>query len=95
MQIYCKLPIYCYTTAFFYSFFVLLLDKSMQFMNYQIRPIQPAEIPVLSDLLSKDGYKSVSLSVQKANYAIRMYQKAGFHILSQDAEEAIMRCPLK
>lgn len=47
------------------------------------------------DLLRKDGYKSVSLSVQKANYAIRMYQKAGFQILSQDAEEAIMLCPLK
>ena len=50
---------------------------------------------MLSDLLRKDGYKSVSLSVQKANYAIRMYQKAGFQILSQDAEEAIMLCPLK
>ena len=47
------------------------------------------------DLLRKDGYKSVSLSVQKANYAIRMYQKAGFQILSQDSEEAIMLCPLK
>ena len=47
------------------------------------------------DLLRKDRYKSVSLSVQKANYAIRMYQKAGFQILSQDAEEAIMLCPLK
>ena len=47
------------------------------------------------DLLRNDGYKSVSLSVQKANYAIRMYQKAGFQILSQDAEEAIMLCPLK
>lgn len=46
------------------------------------------------ELLRNDGYKSVSLSVQKANYAIRMYQKAGFRILSEDAEEAIMLCPL-
>ena len=46
------------------------------------------------DLLRNEGYKSVSLSVQKANYAIKMYQKAGFQILSQNDEEAIMRCSL-
>ncbi len=46
------------------------------------------------DLLRKEGYKSVSLSVQKANYAMRMYQKAGFKIISEDAEEAIMKCLL-
>ena len=46
------------------------------------------------ELLKADGYKSVSLSVQKANYAMRMYQKAGFHIISDDAEEAIMKCVL-
>lgn len=41
-----------------------------------------------------DGYKSVSLSVQKANYAMKMYQKAGFKVISDDAEEAIMKCTL-
>ncbi len=41
-----------------------------------------------------DGYKSVSLSVQKANYAMKMYQKAGFKVISDDAEEAIMKCSL-
>ena len=46
------------------------------------------------ELLKADGYKSVSLSVQKANYAMRMYQKAGFHIISDDAEEALMQCIL-
>lgn len=46
------------------------------------------------ELLKADRYKSVSLSVQKANYAMRMYQKAGFRILSEDAEEAIMKCVL-
>ena len=43
-------------------------------------------------LLKADGYKSVSLSVQKANYAMKMYQKAGFKVISDDAEEAIMKC---
>ena len=46
------------------------------------------------DLLKADGYKSVSLSVQKANYAMKMYLKAGFQVISQDAEEAIMKCIL-
>lgn len=45
-------------------------------------------------LLKADGYKSVSLSVQKANYAMKMYQKAGFKVISDDAEEAIMKCDL-
>ena len=46
------------------------------------------------ELLKADGYKSVSLSVQKANYAMRMYQIAGFRILSDDGEEALMQCIL-
>ena len=46
------------------------------------------------ELLKADGYKSVSLSVQKANYAMRMYQKAGFRFLSDDGEEALMQCIL-
>ena len=45
-------------------------------------------------LLKADGYKSVSLSVQKANYAMKMYPKAGFKVISDDAEEAIMKCDL-
>ncbi len=48
----------------------------------------------MQELLKADGYKSVSLSVQKANYAMRMYQKAGFHIISDDAEDALMQCIL-
>ena len=46
------------------------------------------------ELLKADGHKSVSLSVQKANYAMRMYQKAGFRILSDDGEDALMQCIL-
>ena len=46
------------------------------------------------DQLRADGYKSVSLSVQKANYAMRMYQKAGFNVISEDTEEALMQCLL-
>ena len=45
--------------------------------------------------LRQDGYRQVSLSVQKANYAARMYQKAGFEVLEEKEEEYLMRCELQ
>ena len=36
------------------------------------------------------GYRGVSLSVQKENYAYRMYAKAGFRIYRETEEEYIM-----
>lgn len=41
-------------------------------------------------LLKKQGYKQVSLSVQKANYAVNMYRHAGFEIVEENSEEYIM-----
>lgn len=41
-------------------------------------------------LLKSHGYKHVSLSVQKANYAARMYRKIGFEIVKENEEEYIM-----
>ena len=46
-------------------------------------------------LLHRDGYQQVSLSVQKANYAFQMYQKAGFEVLKETGEEYLMRCNLQ
>ena len=48
----------------------------------------------MMDLLRNDGYPCVSLSVQKANYALRMYQKAGFEVVEDKGEEVLMVCPL-
>jgi ribosomal protein S18 acetylase RimI-like enzyme len=45
-------------------------------------------------LLHRDGYRQVSLSVQKANYAFKMYLKAGFAVLQETEEEYLMRCEL-
>ena len=45
-------------------------------------------------LLKTHGYKRVSLSVQKANYAAKMYQKIGFDIIRENKEEWIMVCNL-
>lgn len=41
-------------------------------------------------LLESKGYHHVSLSVQKANYAVRMYLKLGFRIIKETEEEFIM-----
>ena len=40
--------------------------------------------------LKQQGYPEVSLSVQKANYAARMYEKLGFEIVEDKEEEYIM-----
>ena len=45
-------------------------------------------------LLRRDGYPQVSLSVQKANYAFRMYRKAGFEVLKETNEDFLMVCDL-
>ncbi len=45
-------------------------------------------------LLKEKGYKHASLAVQKANYAVRMYEKVGFKIMDENEEEFIMFCEL-
>lgn len=40
--------------------------------------------------LASHGYSRVSLSVQKANYAVRLYQKVGFEIVTENEVEYIM-----
>ena len=46
------------------------------------------------DELRKRRYKKSSLAVQKANYAVSMYKKAGFEIVDENEEEYIMVCQL-
>lgn len=45
-------------------------------------------------LLRERGYKKASLSVQKANYACRLYLKVAFRIVDENEEEYIMICDL-
>lgn len=42
------------------------------------------------DLLKEKGYQKASLSVQKVNYAAKMYQKIGFEIIEEKEDEYIM-----
>ena len=44
--------------------------------------------------LKQQGYPQVSLSVQKANYAVKMYKDVGFKTVNENAEEYIMVCEL-
>lgn len=46
------------------------------------------------DELRKRGYKRTSLAVQKANYAVKMYERVGFRIFDENDEEYIMICDL-
>lgn len=41
-------------------------------------------------VLKENGYEKASLSVQKANYACKMYLKLGFEIISENEEEFLM-----
>lgn len=41
--------------------------------------------------LAARGFAGASLSVQKANYAVRMYKKLGFRTVEETAEEYIMQ----
>lgn len=43
-------------------------------------------------ILKDRGYKQASLAVQKANYAVKLYQKTGFEIVDENDEEYIMLC---
>ena len=52
---------------------------------------------LLNELLSElkiRGYLKVSLSVQKDNYAQKMYKKAGFKVIKENEEEYIMLAEL-
>ena len=44
--------------------------------------------------LRRHGYRQSSLSVQKMNYAVRMYKNVGFEIVDENEEEYIMICRL-
>lgn len=45
--------------------------------------------------LQKRGYPRVSLSVQKANAAVRLYRRWGFSVLSETEEEYVMAADLR
>ncbi len=63
--------------------------------EYRHLGIGTALMKAILQLLKEKGYKQISLSVQKENYAVNMYRKIGFKIVSETKEEYIMLCELQ
>ena len=61
---------------------------------YRGKGIGTAMTRDMLDLLRQQGYHKASLAVQKANYAVRMYEAVGFQTVDENEEEYIMVCEL-
>ena len=62
--------------------------------EYRHLGIGTALVKTMLQFLKNKGYRQVSLSVQKANYAVDMYRKTGFEVIRENREEYIMLCRL-
>ena len=60
------------------------------YKEYRNLGIGTAMMKEILALLKAHEYKQVSLSVQKANYAAKLYLKVGFEIIRENEEEYIM-----
>lgn len=60
------------------------------FKEYRSLGIGTALMNRMIELLKSKGYKRVSLSVQKENYAYNLYKKFGFEIIKANDEDFIM-----
>ena len=60
------------------------------YKEYRGFGIGTAMMEEILTLLKSHGYSQVSLSVQKTNYAAKMYLKIGFEIVRENEEEFIM-----
>ena len=71
-----------------------LLKDFLLYKEYRRKGIGTRLMEEMLENLRDQGYKRVSLAVQKANYAVKMYQKTGFRIMNENDEEFIMVCEL-
>ena len=60
------------------------------YKQYRGLGVGTALLGELLSLIKKKGYKKTSLSVQKANYAVKMYKKLGYEVVDENEEEYIM-----
>jgi ribosomal protein S18 acetylase RimI-like enzyme len=60
------------------------------YKEYRNRGIGTQLMRCMQEKLKADGYDCVSLSVQKANYALKMYRKVGFIPVSDHGDELLM-----
>jgi ribosomal protein S18 acetylase RimI-like enzyme len=64
------------------------------YKEYRGKGIGTKMMEQMLELLRVNGYQKASLAVQKANYAVKMYEKVGFATVAENSEEYIMVCIL-
>ena len=64
------------------------------YKEYRRKGIGTAMMHRMLELLKSQGWQNASLAVQKANYAVRMYEAVGFETVDENDEEYIMVCEL-
>lgn len=64
------------------------------YRGYRNQGIGTALMKTMLGELRERNYKQASLAVQKANYAVKMYENVGFKIINENEEEYIMSCEL-
>lgn len=64
------------------------------YKEYRGKGIGTAMMRKMLELLKSQGWRKASLAVQKANYAVRMYEAVGFRTVDENTEEYIMVCEL-
>lgn len=62
------------------------------YKEYRHLGIGTALMTAMLRLLKERGYRQASLSVQKDNYAVKLYRKTGFEVVGETEEELIMVC---
>ena len=60
------------------------------YKEYRHHGIGTALMKEMLSVLKQAGYQQASLSVQKENYAVKMYRNLGFEIIDENDEEYIM-----
>ena len=60
------------------------------YKQYRSKGIGTALMKKMLEYLEEKDYQRASLSVQKENYAVKMYQAVGFEIVGENEEEYIM-----
>lgn len=64
------------------------------YKEYRNHGIGRALMKKILEALKIQGFRQVSLSVQKVNYAVKLYKNVGFEIIAENDEEYIMKCEL-
>ena len=64
------------------------------YKEYRNLGIGTAMMRAIISTVRTEGYKQISLAVQKANYAVKMYEEIGFKTVAENDEEYIMICSL-